>query len=100
MSYLYLENVDPRDRFSQLSLLRDNGSLLTLTRGRPYDLSMAELDRARRFVVMIDSTSLPADNGGGGTPSSGSNNVIVTLSSESDPNPSGYEERTIWWKVI
>jgi hypothetical protein len=56
MSYLYAANLDPRDRSDQLEFQLDDGSSAIIRLGHYYDLSAGELDRARRYVVMLSST--------------------------------------------
>jgi hypothetical protein len=52
MAYIYSSNVDPLARFDQIEIQLDNGSTAILEQGKAYDLSSAELARARRYVVM------------------------------------------------
>lgn len=56
-SYLYAENVSPRDRFTQLELRLDNGSEAIIYRGRSYNLSPTEVARVTPFVVLTPTAS-------------------------------------------
>ena len=58
-SYLYADNVSPKDRFEQLQLQFDSGSIAIIKRGFIYNLTNAEASRARRFVVLIPSNAIP-----------------------------------------
>src|ERR1700759_1610313 len=60
-TYLYSENVSPRDGFSQLELMRDDGSAMIIERGNAYDLSATELARARAYVVMTPYAGPPTN---------------------------------------
>jgi hypothetical protein len=59
MSYVYVANISLRDRFDRVQLQLDNGSSAIIVQGSAYNLSATELERARRFVVMLDSTNVP-----------------------------------------
>lgn len=97
MSYLYVANNDTANRFDQITIQADNGSLLLLRMGRAYNLSEGELARARRFVVLTDSSQPPepVDSGGG----SGSGNLIVTNVGDAIPSPVGQAVGTLWVRV-
>lgn len=58
-TYLYESNNSPRDRFGQLEIQMDNGAIGVLSRGKIYSLTESEATRARRFIVLTPSTSLP-----------------------------------------
>jgi hypothetical protein len=60
MAFLYVSNLDPTSRLDQLEIQLDNGSTAILRRGHSYDLTVNELARARRYVVM-SSTGVVAD---------------------------------------
>lgn len=97
MPYLYVANNDTANRFDQITIQADNGSLLLLRMGRSYNLSEGELARARRFVVLTDSSQPPepADSGGGG----GIGNLIVTNIGDPLPSPVGQSAGTLWVRV-
>lgn len=58
-SYLYVENLDPHDRFDQLELQLDSGDTAILRRGHRYALSATELRRARQFIVLVETETPP-----------------------------------------
>jgi len=60
MSYRYVSNVSPQDRFDQLEILMDDGSSGILKRGVYYDLSATEVARASQYIVLVLSSE-PAD---------------------------------------
>lgn len=49
--YLYHSNLSLQERIDQLEIQRDDGSSVILTRGHRYELTDAEIARARRFAV-------------------------------------------------
>lgn len=55
-SYLYLDNVSPRDRFTRLELQLDDGKIAILKQGSVYELTANEAARAQRFVVLAASS--------------------------------------------
>jgi hypothetical protein len=60
-SYLYASNVSQHDRFDQIQMLFDNGSVGIIRKGRIYDFTSAELSRALRYVVLIPSNAIPVE---------------------------------------
>jgi hypothetical protein len=60
MSYLYQANIDPLSRVQQLDIRLDNGDTAVLEMGHYYDLSAAELARARQYINLISATD-PAE---------------------------------------
>jgi hypothetical protein len=82
MIYRYQANLDPRERFDRLRILLDNGRVGTIAMGLAYDLTVAELARARQYVVLnldpgpaydIEVGGLVSSGGGGGA-------IAVTIS--------------------
>jgi hypothetical protein len=59
MSYTYLRNTDPRNRYDQIEFLRDDGSTAEVVMGLRYDLSPTELARLSPFIV-LEYSALPA----------------------------------------
>lgn len=90
MSFLYVSNVNLHDRFDQIGLQMDNGSYAVLRKGHTYDLSASELARARKYVVMTDSSLSPEAPGTGNAGSSGSGFSFVATNSELSPPSSGH----------
>jgi len=71
MSYLYKENVSPRDSFERFTFVLDSGLEATLVRGHVYDITPAEVARASQFIVLVDSNfapDQPSVTGGSGSP--------------------------------
>lgn len=98
MSYLYLRNNSPLERFTRIEIAADGGDDLTLEMGKAYDLSTTELARARVYVEMISSTEPPSD-AGGSTPSGGSGSIVITEKGDPAVDPSSKPDGTIWFEV-
>jgi hypothetical protein len=94
MAYLYVSNVDTLDRFTQFKIRMDDGTSQTIEKGHVYDLTATELARASRYVVLVDSSLVPADpgSGGGGSVPAGGGNARVLLWDTGSSNyiPSAY----------
>jgi hypothetical protein len=59
-NYLYSANANPHDGFTQVTLLRDDNSVVVLERGKIYSLSASEFARLRGFVVLTPSGGSPS----------------------------------------
>jgi hypothetical protein len=90
VSYLYIKNVSPQDRFDQITIESDSGSLITLRKGNAYTLSATEITKARRFIELIDSSQVPTPIDPGGS-SGGGGGVIVTPPGSSAPSTVSYK---------
>lgn len=71
-NWIYVENNDPADRFTQLQFQRDDGSAGYLRLGRSYTITNAEAARCRAFVVL-------AIGGAGGEPVLGDGSLVETV---------------------
>lgn len=56
-TYLYKNNVSPRDGFDLIDLQLDNGSTAVIRRGGVYELTANEVARASRFIVLTQSSA-------------------------------------------
>lgn len=59
-NYLYSANANPHDGFTQVTLLRDDNSIVVLERGKVYSLSASEFARLRNFIVLTPSGGSPS----------------------------------------
>jgi hypothetical protein len=57
MSFVYVSNISPSDRFTRLSFQLDDGATAVIRQGESYDLSATEVARASRYVVLAASGS-------------------------------------------
>lgn len=59
MSYTYLRNTDPSNRFDQIEFMRDDGTTAEVIMGLRYNLSPTELARLIPHIV-LEYSALPA----------------------------------------
>jgi hypothetical protein len=97
MAFVYTENVSPQDRYEQIQILLDNGQTGVLSKNGVYVLSAAEVARAQRFIVLVNTDApgqQPGGGAGGGSSSSGS--LLVTAPGDDVPSAAGRSTTTLW----
>lgn len=121
--YKYVSNISQTDRFDQIRMQKDNGTIIDLMMGRTYDLTLNEYQRASRSIVLVlsgESPSVPSQGNsafnvvgelhggdvpvwnsqlGAFVPGSGGS-TVVTEADESELNPSDHSEGTLWIRVV